>query len=429
MSPIPLGILAVSGAFQGGSYFFGKFDAGSGYQGIGYSVTSDSSGNIYWSCNENGVAYLHKLDISGNLLQQRTFAGSQAYPRRLNMDSSGNLYFAARTTSGQSHFKVNSNLDVIWKKYVGQPENDITAQVLTDGNIASAYSSNTTMYTMMLSSTGALNTIKSYTADSYYSSGRLGGLVAGPSGTSHHMATSWVSGTTPYPHVWKWNSAAYGGTLAWARKLTASGGGPTTPMGLASDASGNVYMASKNVHEGLGVGTSNVAYLSKFNTNGDFQWSVGVSLGVDARAVSVDTNGDVYLLVQWVPTASSYSWGILKFNSAGTLQWQRTIQWGGATEQAPHDIHVNESSFIVTGKTSGTSTGKSAIARLPKDGTKTGTYTVGGVSVTYAASSMTVGGGSGWGYSSGSTGSSWTTLYDDTQAYSATSTAISKVVI
>ena len=423
---VSAGYTKVGGAwkqwYSSGSYFFGVFNAGSAYEGLGNSVTSDSSGNIYWGTQENGIPYLHKIDSNGNLLQQRTFVGSQAAPRRLNVDSSSNLYFGAKTASGQASFKVNSNLDVVWKKYIAVTASTYeSAQVLTTGEVASTSTSNNSSYVNFKNSAGAFVRQRRYAIDDNYSSGKTKGLVAGPSGTVIQGAISWVGGATPYPSVFKWNND---GSLAWHRKSsTAEENNYFSMEALSCDASGNVHILTQ-----VSGGTGGVGYLSKFDTNGTLQWSVGMSGGVTAKAVSVDTNGDAYIYATWQPNGSYLSAAILKFNSAGTLQWQRDLRWGGASRLVASDIHVNGSSFIVTTQTQ-QGTPKSAIARLPKDGTKTGTYTVAGVSVVYGASTITIGGGVGWNTGSGATSSETVTVSDDPTTYSTTSTAISKVVI
>ena len=76
---------------------------------------------------------------------------------------------------------------------------------------------------------------------------------------------------------------------------------------------------------------------------------------------------------------------IAKYNSSGTLDWQNTL--GGTGQDYGEHIKVDSSDNIyVVGKTQSTGQGSNDIfvAKLPNDGSLTGTYG----SLTYAASTF-----------------------------------------
>ncbi len=97
-------------------------------------------------------------------------------------------------------------------------------------------------------------------------------------------------------------------------------------MDVAIDASGNVYMAAKTQN----FGTSDDILIVKFSPGGNPLWQKVVS-GKNsdyAYGISLDSQSNVYV----VGTTASSGAGsedalVLKFNSSGSLQWQRT--WGG----------------------------------------------------------------------------------------------------
>jgi hypothetical protein len=117
--------------------------------------------------------------------------------------------------------------------------------------------------------------------------------------------------------------------------------------------------------------------------------------------VNCDSSGNVYSFTQ--PSGASNTVTILKFNSSGTLQWQRNLVYTGATI-LPTSIAIDNtnSAFILTiGQNS--TPNRAVVIRLPLDGSLTGTYG----SWAYSASSYTISSGASgsWSGSSYSTGS------------------------
>jgi hypothetical protein len=109
--------------------------------------------------------------------------------------------------------------------------------------------------------------------------------------------------------------------------------------------------------------------------------------------MACDSSGNLYVLSQ--PNSAPSTVNILKFDSSGTLQWQRNLVYTGANIQPVRiTIDSTNSVFFVTINQASTPN-RAVIMRLPTDGSQTGTYG----SWAYSASSYTI--------SSGATGS-WT---------------------
>lgn len=145
--------------------------------------------------------------------------------------------------------------------------------------------------------------------------------------------------------VFKWDRD---GALIWARNVS----GPFINGGWV-DASGNVYLA------GAYYSSNYYGWLAKLDTSGTLQWQRSLNgSGQDLwYNAAVDAAGSVY-----VAGYSNSSGGsgnadalIAKYNSAGTLQWQRSIG-GSANEYATHMALSPDGSLLVLSGYTTTST-------------------------------------------------------------------------
>jgi len=112
----------------------------------------------------------------------------------------------------------------------------------------------------------------------------------------------------------------------------ATASGLVEPNNLYVDSSGNCYVSGS-----LSIG----AGVSKYNTNGTFQWTIGVSgspyLGPVIQNITTDSSGNMYMLGSYFPYRSgnvrvgyTYTLGIFvtKFNSSGSTIWNKTLSIG-----------------------------------------------------------------------------------------------------
>ena len=160
-----------------------------------------------------------------------------------------------------------------------------------------------------------------------------------------------------------------------------------TSNSIYVDASDNVYIGTWQADSGT---TGASGYVMKWDSSGNLLWQRNIDSGASeyVQGITVDeTNGYVYVV--GVTTTTPQTGFIMKFNTSGTLQWQRTL-----TRSNLYSVIVTYSGELqVTGDWRTMGTGgdpQMAMLRIPADGSKTGTYTIGGVSVVYAASSYTV---------------------------------------
>lgn len=136
-----------------------------------------------------------------------------------------------------------------------------------------------------------------------------------------------------YFYVAKYDSS---GTIQWQRKLE-QGTGNNICQGFFVDSSGNSYLTGYSTQSGTTYGI-----VAKYNSSGTIQWQrrfISSSMAFSSgSAITADSSGNVYV----VGNASGSI--IIKYNSSGTIQWQRTV-----TNLTPNMIAVDSSGNVYTG--------------------------------------------------------------------------------
>jgi hypothetical protein len=314
---------------------------------LGQSIAVDTSGNVYVSGYNTssgaggGDVLIAKYDTSGTIQWQRTLGGaSNDYGYGIAVDASGNVYITGYTASsgagGQDVLiaKYDTSGTIQWQRTLGGASNDFGNGIAVDG-------SGNVYITGITGSSGA---------------GGFDVLIA------------------------KYDTS---GAIQWQRTL----GGASTDYGygIAVDGSGNVYVTGSTNSSGAG---NNDVLIAKYDTSGAIQWqrTLGGASTDYGTGIAVDTSGNVYVTgLTQSSGAGSNDVLIAKYNTSGTIQWQRTL--GGASSDIGNDIAVDGSGNVyVTGHTDSSGAGGQdvLIAKLPADGAFTGTYGA----YTYATSGL-----------------------------------------
>jgi len=163
---------------------------------------------------------------------------------------------------------------------------------------------------------------------------------------------------------------------------------------LRVDSSGNIYFAGGTSNSG---GTP-IGYLAKFNSSMSYQW--GKTLSSDGSpqqyfnywtAITIDSSGYIYVC------GGNYNYPqnmIAKYDSSGNLQWQRAIKltttFPGTAQFDLFGIGIDSVGALwVTGRYYNNSYSSTFFMKVPNDGTKTGTYSIGtGIGPAYAVYSI-----------------------------------------
>jgi uncharacterized delta-60 repeat protein len=359
-----------------------------------YSIAVDGSGNLYITgitassgAGSNDIL-IAKYNTSGTIQWQRTLGGiGDDRGHNIAVDSSGNVYITGSTASsgaGSNDIliaKYNTSGTIQWQRTLGGTGSEFGQRIAVDGS------------------------------GNVYVIGETEGSGAGAGGWDVLIAKYDTSGTIQWQRTLGGSNPDFGrgiavdgggniyitgqtnsdvfiakydtsGTIQWQRTL----GGTSSDIGqgIAVDGSGNVYITGSTASSGAG---SNDILIAKYDTSGAIQWqrTLGGASSDFGIYIAVDGSGNVYITgFTQSSGAGSNDVLIAKYNSSGTIQWQRTL--GGASTDYGYGIAVDGSGNIyITGTYGAGGNYNVLIAKLPADGSFTGTYGA----LTYATSSLT----------------------------------------
>lgn len=161
------------------------------------------------------------------------------------------------------------------------------------------------------------------------------------------------------------------GTLQWQRRLDFTSG-LGSGNGIGVDSSGNCYVTG---WKGFGTTGSQDLIIAKYDTNGTLQWQKQLgSSGNDeyGNSIAVSSSGDSYVCGVGDVIGSI----VAKYDTNGVLQWQRNIRHSFSTSGSTAGISLDSRgnpTIIATAQT-GYGGNDLFVVRLPTNGSKTGTY-------------------------------------------------------
>lgn len=177
-------------------------------------------------------------------------------------------------------------------------------------------------------------------------------------------------------HITKFNSS---GTEQWQKGLGGSGieqffGHSTT------DSSGNTYGVGYTTSSGQG---SFGQYFAKWNSSGTVQWQRTLSMSGQhtGRDVALDSSGNVYICGESdLGTLNNVNLTLAKYNSSGTFQWVRSLR-GNSFGEVGDAVAVDSNDDIyVCGRTSSFGSGSNdlLLVKYNSSGTVQWRRTLGG---------------------------------------------------
>lgn len=353
-------------------------DADTNVYVFGRSNVSGSYRQTIAKYNKNGIIQWQKQ------LSNNTHGGY--YECWGTVDSSGNPIAYNSTTDGNNGGVVVTKLTsagaITWQRALGTDTDAFPDTVVTDsaGNVYGTGPMNEGGgYKMML--------IK-YSSSGVYqwqmkTNGEGHGIAVDSSGNIYNGG---FAGGTYGLQLNKYNSA---GSLLLQTRTNGQYGYDTYGGKVACDSAGNSYST------GLFRQSSGTGYefgLIKRNSSGTIQWqrvltNSSSSYGMVMTNIATDLSDNIYGTAY--TDISGTTAVIAKWNSSGTLQWQRKLTVSGGCGFYDVKIDSTGTKMVISGFTSASGNSDYMLLKLPTDGTLTGTYTVGSYSYTYEASSFT----------------------------------------
>lgn len=384
----------------GGPYWiniFGQYGATTAENNSGVAV--DSTGNVYTLGYTSSPGYnvnqTAKFNISGALQWQYRFGSGAPYyinsPRNCAVDSAGNLYSASgwwsSTTQGIMYKQSSSGAGVYRITY---PDNNGSSTSYIYG--VTVDSSDNTYVAGNTDNQGKGFIIKTNPAGTEL----MNAAIRAPSANYYHYCVASDSSGNSYAGGTFLSTGQHfvvskvdsGGTYQWSKYLTSGGNIVEYWLGVAANASGDVYTTGYSNATG-----NNDIITAKYNSSGALQWQrrlAGSSSTNDVGyGIVLDKSGNAYVCGYTNPGNSVYCIFVAKYNSSGTLQWQRTIGSSGKSWYGQRIFIDSGDNLYITGATDITGSDDAVTIKMKSDGSQTGTYTVGSYNITIAASSLT----------------------------------------
>ena len=388
MSNLSRKLMGISSAGASGESYWINLLGGTGSD-IAYDVAIDSSDNIIMvgSTTSDGAGnndcLIAKYTSSGTLLWDKTLGGSSvdiAYG--VAVDSSDNIimvgYVRLSVFSNPDLLvaKYNTSGTLLWAKALGGGPEDsaqgvsvdssdniiVVGYTLSDGAggpdflIAKYNTSGTLLWDKTLGGPGSEF---AYGVDVDSSDN----IVVVGGGTS--------DGAGNYDFfIAKYNSS---GTLLWDKTL--GGSSAEFGYGVAVDSSDNIVVVGYTLSDGAG---SNDFLIAKYNSSGTLLWdkTLGGTGSDTANSVSIDSFDNIVVVGSTASDgAGSNDFLVTKYNSSGTLLWDKTL--GGTGSDTANSVSIDSfDNIVVVGSTASDGAGSNdcLIAKLPTDGSGDGTY-------------------------------------------------------
>lgn len=320
-------------------------------------VTSD--GSTYFVAS-GALPYIILVDKNGNLLWKKQFQSAYFYSiNGAAIDSNDDLYIVGQNVSGSFGnngriAKISKSGSLLWdKRSTIAPFSSIA--VSSSAVYVGTFPTSGVPVSAILSFSfsGTLNWIQYYdntsaTAELSYYGGTLYSAydqVVTTFDTSGNVLSSYSLAGTPanYYTMFKAKVNPYNGSF-WvtAENLTSS----LTNFGI------------------LKISGSSISFQTLVSN--------ATTIQVVGSPISFDSS-NVYIM-----GANSTDILILKYTNSNTLVWQKALNKSGVSVESGIDIQPSEAMLVATGY----------LGKLPLDGSKTGSYTVGATSVVYSTPSL-----------------------------------------
>jgi hypothetical protein len=314
--------------------------------GLVYSCGVDNADNVIiggWNQTDNFANWTKINSSTGSIIWQKTVSSSTFTWAQdaINFDSSNNVYTA-------TYYNVTNGGSTFWK-----------------------FDSSGSTILIDTTARGSRGTPYYPTSPIGDSSGNLYAIYSrGFSSEGLYLNKFDTSGTQLIQVCW--------GLSGWTDT------GPSCYI----DSNNNIYTS---VNENAAPARVQIA---KWDTNLNLVWQRAFTTGNPFTdyytKFAADSSGNLFVLIPFNNGAGDRRWVVARYNSSGTLQWQR--QWQSSNDfvfgnqYGQPSIALDGTDYVISVSLTG---GGNGSFKAPQDGSKTGSYSLGGVTYTYSASSLT----------------------------------------
>ncbi|HWA05080.1 MAG TPA: SBBP repeat-containing protein [Ignavibacteria bacterium] len=297
-------------------------------------------------------------------------ADSTDYSNSITTDASGNVYVTgASITYGSAYYdmvtiKYGSDGNIQWlQKYNGPGDSTDSGNSITvdgSGNVyvtGSSFGSGTKsdFITVKYNSSGVQQWAQRYDGPTNGTDNAYN-LKVDASGNVYVTGSSDNGPAQNDYYTIKYNSS---GVQQWAQRYNGTGNSFDSPSSLAIDNSGNVYVAGYS----SGVGTGYDYVTIKYNSAGTMQWEQRYNGPGNSTenvfSLKVDGSGNVYITGFSGGSGSGNDFATIKYNSAGVQQWLQRYNGSANGYDIARSLVLDDSGNVyVSGFTTETSTGE-----------------------------------------------------------------------
>lgn len=347
------------------------------------TIAATSSGFVYLSSQTGSATDAPTtvgINSNGSLAFQNRYG--TVYGQSFNgvIDSAGNLITVganATAATANAIFKYTSS-----GTFTGYGANNGTSN---SGNFNSWIDSSGNIHIIGLNGNATFGTIyykynSAFSLSAQYSFNVSGNSVVGVGVSGDSSGNIYLTGyhtlsSVYYIFLIKLDST---GAIVWQYKYATANTPTMGYQNLAVDSSGNVYMVIS-----LSTGEP---MLVKLDSSGTVQWNKKITTsgsGVYVSSLQIDSSS-TYLYVGALGGPTQNAALMFKYDTSGNFQWGRSLSIGTTGATAAF-TNINSFACYYVLNVPVSSVAKNIIGCFPLDGSKTGTYSLSGLTFTYAS--------------------------------------------
>lgn len=356
-------------------------------------LAKDPTGGIAWAINNSNSPVVAKLNDNATRKVEYRLTTNTGHPESLVVDSSGNIYLGVAGVSADQAqvIKISNSNNITWQKYLANSAGfkaypngidvDSSGNVYVCGGMAQQSDNpiqNNYGFVQKLNSSGTSQWQKGFN-----STGASGVIYKGATcldccldstGTYLYVVGGYDDNTWTQGFIAKIITST--GNIEWQRYHSRTSN--IAVMSVNVDSSGDIVIGGADI--------SSQPFVAKYSSAGALQWGSQVDTSGDLgltgypTCITTDSLDNIYVIMNQGNPNNGGTSVIIKYNSAGVIQWGRTWSNNTRTEASIHGVVIDdddENYFYISGYTQayyGSIDG--FIGRLPSDGTGTGTYGV-----------------------------------------------------